>query len=141
MEKVSMEGKAVSSIQLMRPDKETRFQLCPDQKQKTFSVARITGNKVTVFDQSYRPVFDFEAVGTQLQVQHFQFGASNKVYAILDKEKKTCYLLDETGNSISAAPLEATQAIDIVRKPGHDNQFLLMSVFENRITLFEFEKE
>jgi hypothetical protein len=141
MEKVSMEGKAVSSIQLMRPEKETRFQLCPDQKQKTFSVARITGNKVTVFDQSYRPVFDFEAVGTQLQVQHFQFGASNKVYAVLDKEKKTCHLLDETGNSISAVPLQATQAIDIVRKPGHDNQFLLMSVFENRVTLFEFEKQ
>jgi hypothetical protein len=141
MEKVSLEGKAVSSIQLMRPEKETRFQLCPDQKQKTFSVARITGRKVTVFDQSYRPVFDFEAAGSQLQVQHFQFGASNKVYAVLDREKKTCYLLDETGNAISATPLEATQPIDIVRKPGTANQFLLISIFENRVTLLEFEKE
>jgi hypothetical protein len=141
MEKVNLEGKAVSSIQLMRPEKETRFQLCTDQKQKTFSVARITSNKVTVFDQSYRSLFDFEVAGTNILVQHFQFGASNKIFAILDKEKKVCFLLDETGNPISSSPIEASQPIDIIRKPGTDNQFLIVSVFENRIALLEFEKE
>jgi hypothetical protein len=140
MEKISLEGKPASSIQLFRPEKETRFQLCPDQKQKTFSVARITGNLVTIFDQGYRPVFDFQAKSSQVLVQHFQFGASNKIYAVLDLEARECNLFNETGSRITQTPLEASQPIDVLQKPDSDSEFLILTVFENRLSLSGFSK-
>jgi len=141
MEKVNLLGTATSAIQLFRPDKETRFILCPDQKQKTFSVARITATQITVFDQSYRQVFDFQTKSSNVIVQHFQFGASNKVYAINDLEAKQCFLLNESGTLLSNEPIESSQPIDIVLKPGSDHWFLILAAFENRLSLMEFEKD
>jgi hypothetical protein len=141
MEKISFEGKNASSIQLTRPDKDTRFQLCTDQKQKTFSLARISGNTVTIFDQGYRPVCDLVTKTNQVVVQHFQFGASNKIYSITDLGAKECHLFNETGNSLIDKPIEASQPIEISRKPGADQVFQLITAFENRLSLLEFEKE
>ena len=89
----------------------------------------------------YRPVFDLVTKTNQVVVQHFQFGASNKIYSITDLGAKECHLFNETGNSLIDKPIEASQPIEISRKPGADQVFQLITAFENRLSLLEFEKE
>jgi hypothetical protein len=141
MEKLNLEGKYLSSIQLFRPDKDTRFQFCINPNQKTFSIARMHGNKVAIFDQSYRQVMEFTGKGNRYWVQHFQFGASRKLYAITDLEAQTCHLFSETGTPLNQQPIEASQPIDLIAKPDADQRYQLLVLFKNRVALYEFVLE
>lgn len=141
MEKVNMLGQISSRIQLYRPDKNTGFQFLIDQREKTFCLARITGNQVSVFDQSYRQIFDFTAENSELLVQHFHFGASNKVFAITDLKARKTHLLDETGHRICPEPLDSDSRVDIVASPDSETGFRLLKVFGKEVSLLEFEKE
>ncbi len=141
MEKVNMLGEIISRIQLYRPDKNTRFQFLIDQREKTFCLARITGNQVTVFDQSYRPVFDFAAENPDILVQHFHFGASNKIFAVTDFKARKTHLLDETGRPIRQEPLDSDTRVDIVAGPDSETGFRLLKVFGKEVSLLAFEKE
>jgi hypothetical protein len=138
MEKVNFEGTPRPSFQMFRPEKDTRFQFCIDPKQKTFAIARITGNKVTLFDQGYRALFETEIASSQVWVQYFQFGASQRFFAISDFGNKTCRLFNETGVVLHASPFQVTQPVDIVRDLGPARKFKLLTVFENRVSLWEF---
>ncbi len=141
MEKVNMLGEKSSRIQLYRPDKNTAFQFLIDQREKTFCVARISANTVSIFDQSYRPVFDFNTSSQEVLVQHFHFGASNKIFAITDLKERKTYLLDETGQLLRPEPFESDGRIDIVPKPKSETGFHLVKVFGKQVSLLEFEKE
>ena len=141
MEKINLEGKSESRIQLFRPDKDTRFQLCIDQRQKTFAVARITGTHTTVFDQGYRPILDFESSTPQVVVQHFHFGASNKIYAIVDIGASQCHLFNETGQQITPEPIETDQPVDIIQQAGSADVFELVKAFKNKLSTVSFVKD
>jgi hypothetical protein len=141
MQKISLDGKEASRFQLFRPDKNTRFQLLPDQKQKTFWLARITDTRISFFDQSYRFVFDHVYAGGTPLIQHFQFGASNKIICVTDKAARSTRLYNETGGSIHAGVLESDEGVDILPVAGKSDQYRIIRVFANRITADEFIKE
>lgn len=141
MEKLNFLGESVSFIQLFRPEISTRFVLCPDQAGRTFAVARVTGGAITIFDQSYRPIMDQRFSGKKFAIRHFQFGSSNKVFAITDLDSKSCALYNESGLSILKKPFPATQAVDILPAPGSEMKLRILSVFENRVSISEFTKD
>lgn len=141
MQKISLDGKEASRFQLFRPDKNTRFQLLPDQKQKTFWLARITDTRISFFDQSYRFVFDHVYQGGMPLIQHFQFGASNKIICVTDKATRSTHLYNETGGSIHSGVLESDEGVDILPVSGKSDQYRIIRVFENRVTADEFLKE
>jgi hypothetical protein len=141
MEKLNFLGESVSFIQLFRPEISTRFVLCPDQDNRTFAVARVTGGAITIFDQSYRPIMDHRFTGKKFAIRHFQFGSSNKVFAITDLDSKSCALYNESGLSILKKPFPATQAVDILPSKGSEMKLRILSVFENRVSISEFTKD
>lgn len=140
VEKINLEGMGVSKIQLFRPEKDTRFQFCMDQRQKTFVIARITQHQITIFDQSYRPVFETSVKGGQMSVQHFHFGAGNKVFAILDASVGKVTLYNESGQPIFSEAIDTGHPVDIfqVREKG---TLELIKIWGNQINKIEFEKE
>lgn len=141
VEKIDFEGTTKSTIQLFRPDKNTRFQFCIDPKEKTFAVARISGNYISVFDQSYRQIFDITTKTDKAIVQYFHFGASKKIFAVIDRTSSECYLFDETGQRLNPDPIETDQMIDIVRTEGTVDKFVLVKCFKNKLSKIAFEKE
>lgn len=141
VEKVNFEGKATSSIQLLRPDKDTRFQFCLDQREKTFVIARISGNSVAVFDQSYRLVFNAKTLSEDVIVQYFHFGASNRIFAVTDTKNAQSQLFDEAGIQLNPSPIETDQPIDIVRDPAEAGRFELVKCFKNKLSKIAFERD
>ena len=138
MEKVSLRGKQVSFLQLFRPEVNTRFLLCPDQKERTFVVARCSPGAVTLFDQSYRPVLDYRSTGSRFLVRHFQFGGAGKVYAITDLDAKTCQLFNESGLPVLRKPFSCSGPADVYRPAGLDERLRVFFPFENRVSIGEF---
>jgi hypothetical protein len=141
IEKVNFLGERSSRIQLFRPEKDTRFQFLIDQRLKTFCVARISGSLISIFDQSYRQIMEFKASTDQIFVQHFHFGASNKIFAISDKGSQKCYLLDETGLVMSPEPIDSEVPLDIISKPNAESGFWLIKAKGKTVSLIEFKKE
>ena len=141
MEKVNLLGVLVSSIQLFRPDVTTRFDLHPDQRGRSFVVSRQNKGSVTIFDQSYRPVFEHKSEGSRFAIRHFQFGGTNRIFAITDLDQKQCMLYNESGDRILKKPFRATAAAEINHLNKVDGSFRVLSVFENRVSLDEFYKD
>lgn len=141
VEKINFEGVTTSGLQLFRPDKNTRFQFCMDSREKTFSIARISGNYIAVFDQSYKQVFDVTTKTDQVLVQYFHFGASNKIFAVIDQASSECHLFDEAGQKLSPNPIETDQTIDIIREDTQNHRFVLVKCFKNKLSKIVFEKE
>ncbi len=140
MEKVNLRGKQVSFLQLFRPEVDTRFILCPDQKERTFVVARTGTHSLTLFDQSYRPVLDYKAKGSRFLIRHFQFGSSSKIFSVTDLDAKECQLFNESGMPVLKSAFPSTGPADVFPVPQSDGRFRVFSVFENRASLGEFFK-
>ena len=140
MEKVNLSGKQVSFLQLFRPEVNTRFTLCPDQKGRTFVVARQGSGSVTLFDQSYRPVLEFKSPGKRFAVRHFQFGSSNKIYAISDLDTRQGQLFNESGLPVLRRTFETSGPVEIISDDEVPGRYRLFSVFENRAALSGFVK-
>jgi hypothetical protein len=140
MEKVSLSGKQVSFLQLFRPEVNTRFTLCPDQKGRTFVVARQGSGSVTLFDQSYRPVLEFKSAGKHFAIRHFQFGSTNKIYAISDLDTRQGQLFNESGLPILKTTFQTSGPVEIIPAEQTPGRYRLLSVFENRAVLSGFVK-
>lgn len=141
MEKISLRASEASYLQLFRPDLETRFVLCPDQRRRTFVLARQGKESLTLFDQSYRPVLEHRSQGKRFQIRHFQFGSSNKIYTITDLDARICTIYNESGEKVLKKPVPADAAAEVFRVSGTDNRFRLLTVSGQKILLYEFVKD
>lgn len=138
MEKINLKGVQSSFIQLYRPDLETRFLLCPDQNERTFVVARITTNGLTLFDQSYRPVLEHKSEGRHFEVRHFQFGSAVKLFAITDLDVRKCRIYNEAGLPVINKPFPSDFGVEIFPVSGYNNRYRLISASGNKLLLSEF---
>jgi len=141
MSKYNFLGQLNSSQQLFRPDKKTSFQFVVDQKKKTFAIARISQNKVVIFDQSYRQIFEYDSQSSNILVQLFQFGASNKIFAVTDLSINQTFLFDEAGQPLFHPVLESSRQIDIVKKGKGESGYSILLAFRNRLSILAFEKD
>lgn len=141
VEKVNLEGLSVSKIQLYRPDKDTRFQFCIDQGQKTFAIAQFSGNSVTLFDQSYRPIFETVLKNQNCYVQHFHFGAGYTIYALVDQVSSLLQLYNESGQLINPEPIPCDQLVDIIPQPTNPEAFNLIKIRNKRVSMISFAKD
>lgn len=141
MEKINFEGVSTSTIQLFRPEKDTKFQFCMDQRQKTFAIARVSTSSVTVFDQSYRSLFEIKIPGKNCLVQHFHFGASHTIFSVFDSGNSTVQLYNEIGQLINPEPIPCSQPVDIIPQPTNPNGFVLVSLNGQRVSMTSFEKD
>jgi len=103
--KFNLEGEKISTQQLYRPERETSFRFCLDQSKTTFCPIRQIPGKLTVFDQNYRTLFDFQTENGQYLVQYFRFGSLGKVFSITNASKMETYLVDESGKLLHKLPL------------------------------------
>ena len=141
MSKYNFLGQLNSSQQLFRPDKKTSFQFVVDQKKKTFAIARISQNKVVLFDQSYRQIFEYNSKSNNILVQLFQFGASNKIFSVTDLSINQTFLFDEAGQPLFHPVLESSRQIDIVKKGKGESGYSILLAFQNRLSVLAFEKD
>lgn len=141
MKKISLAGEEVSRIQLLRNDRNTQFQFCIDQWGKTFSIARIEPEKLTIFDQSYKAIFTVATKGPDMLVQYFHFGAGNRIFAITDQKNGELYLYDENGQQLNPEALPNQAPVDIISSKLKDGFYKLLLSKGAKISLVEFAKD
>lgn len=105
MVKFNLMGEVVSRFQLFRPDKNTRFYFVPDAAQQNFIVGRQHDNNITIFDQSYKALFELNVPKEGVRLQFHNFGTSKRWIVVRNSVDKTANIYTETGKLINKTPI------------------------------------
>ncbi len=132
--KINLEGEKISSQQLYRPERETKFRFCLDQDRTSFCTVRQVPGKLTVFDQNYKSLFDWPTEHKDWQVQYFRFGSFGKIFCLTDPVKKETFILDEGGKLLNKTALPGAMKTNFI--PLEDNGVFKLATAKDSLIYF-----
>lgn len=105
---VNLSGKIVEKKQLLRPNFESKFFLCADQRNTDWVIMRSDGKDVTVIDKSEREMFTIkeETFGVK-RLKYYNLGVGGKYFA-LTNSYTTYRFFDENGSYVGGMPINST---------------------------------
>lgn len=118
--------------QLIKTDRETRFELLADQSLHSQLILSRQFSKTLVLNDQEQELFTLTQAGENLWFGYFDFGSDRKILAVSDPEQGFGYLYDLMGNMLTTTPLESDGPIQISHQPTK-NQYLIRTVSGKRI--------
>lgn len=113
-------GNTVQREQLYRPTANTRFSLCLDALGKTFLVVRKDADRLGILDREGNVLLEKAYISAaaltsnMLDVQYYDFGAGNKLFAVTDKIQEFAYLFDGKASLIKDRPVESAFGVGVL---------------------------
>lgn len=132
----SFGGEITYRNQLVKPDRETKFELLADPSGHSQVILSRQFSKTQVFDDQERELFTLAQAGEDLVFGYYDFGSNRKILAVTDPEQGFGYLYDLKGNMLTTTPLESEGAIQISHKPTK-SQYLIRTVSGKRILEYQ----
>jgi uncharacterized protein YvpB len=127
---VNMKGELLYRNQLLKPDKESKFHLVPDQNQNRYLFVIKEYNKITVLNSNYTELFQINYLADDLEFQFFSFGADKNILVVVDPLQEFTFLYDLKGGLLSMKPLNGANKIDIRYLPT-SNEYNIFSAAGN----------
>ncbi|MFN3801774.1 hypothetical protein [Belliella pelovolcani] len=110
---VNFQGEIAYRNQLPRPDIESKFYLIRDQKEDNYVFAVHEFNKVTIMDAAYKPLFSYNLIAEEVELQLFSFGLERQILVLIDKTQEFTYLFDLSGQMLNTLPISTKTPLDI----------------------------
>ena len=139
----NLEGSITRREQVYRPSSETRFQLCLDALGKTYTIVRQDEQMFGVIDYRARLLFEKDFISPaalskgKLEVQYYNFGAGNEIFAVTDQVQEFTYLFNSQGTLIKDRPIESRFPVGILFYE-NENRFQVFRNFENEFSVLSF---
>ncbi|MFN6944917.1 MAG: hypothetical protein ACK4ND_08195 [Cytophagaceae bacterium] len=100
--KADFTGKVREKEQLVRLSPESVFKLIPAQNNKSYIISRQTRNRVDIYDQHKKPLFEYTGFsGGELLVQYFYAGAGKEWIVVTDKGNQQLYIFTRSGKLLN----------------------------------------
>ncbi|MDF9795229.1 hypothetical protein OKW21_000492 [Catalinimonas alkaloidigena] len=141
----NLQGNITKREQLYRPSTQTRFQLSIDALGKTFIIARQDERLFGVLNYEGKLMFEKNYMSPaamtsdMLEVQYYDFGAGNEIYAVTDEVQEFTYLFNRQGTLIKDRPIESRYPVGILFYD-NDDQFHVYRNFENEFSILSFSR-
>mgnify|MGYP005748457145 CR=1 FL=1 len=113
----SFGGEITYRNQLIKENRDDRFELTADQREMTYLILIHQFNKTTIMDSNETILFQIPQAGETLKFNFYDFGADRKILAVTDPVQGFGFLYDLKGNLLTSTPLESTGRIQITHKP------------------------
>ncbi len=123
----SFGGEIIYRNQLVKTDRENRFELLADQGGHSQVILSRQFSKTLVLDDREKELFTLALSGEGLWFGYFDFGSKRQILAVSDPEQGFGYLYDLRGNMLTTTPLESEGPIQISHQPTK-NQYLIRTV-------------
>ena len=139
----NLEGSITRREQVYRPSPDTRFQLCLDALGKTYTIVRQDKQLFGVMDYRARLLFEKDFISPaalskgKLEVQYYNFGAGNEIFAVTDQVQEFTYLFNSQGILIKDRPIESRFPVGILFYE-NENRFQVFRNFENEFSVLSF---
>ena len=130
---VNLLGEVVKRDQLLKLSRSSRFELVPDAAGLTYVLVRQDLGKLTIFDPDLKPVLEKSYVTSAPKlVQYFNFGADQKLYAVIEKGPRNTYLYNHEGILLGKKPFENVAPISLLPS-GSGRNYEFYSISKNRL--------
>lgn len=130
--KMNFNGELTYRNQLLRPDRDTRFELVNDQNGANFVWVIKEYNKIKVLNSQERLRFEVNLISDRLDYRYFSFGPDNTIFVVLDRMQEFAYLYNQTGDLINQKPINVSGDLWI-RFSGSRNEYTLVTVYMNQL--------
>ncbi|SDZ56305.1 MULTISPECIES: hypothetical protein [Rhodonellum] len=128
---VNFRGELTYRNQLLRPDRESKFNLVKDQNNDRYLFVVQEYNKVTIMDSEYKVLFTKDISAEEMAFQFFSFGGDKNLFVLIDKTQEFIYLYDLKGELLNAQPIGGTGKIEVKYSPA-TNEYIIYNVEEFR---------
>lgn len=130
--KVNFKGELTYRNQLLRPDRDTQFELVNDQNRANFVWVIKEYNKIRVLNSQERLLFEMDILSDSLDYRFFSFGPDNAIFVVLDRMQEFAYLYNQQGDLINQKPINVSGDLWI-RFSGSRNEYTLVTVYMNQM--------
>ncbi|MBN7810396.1 hypothetical protein J0A68_05485 [Algoriphagus sp. H41] len=128
----SFGGEITYRNQLVKTDRDTKFQLLADPGGLSQIILSRQYSKTQVMDERERTLFTLPLAGDDLWFGYFDFGSDRQILAVSDPEQGFGYLYDLAGNMLTTTPLESEGSMQISHQPTK-NQYLIRTFSGKRV--------
>ncbi|MGY6744636.1 MAG: hypothetical protein ACXIUQ_17985 [Cecembia sp.] len=130
---VNLRGELTYRNQLVRPDRESKFNLIKDQKEDRYLFVVHEYNKVTVSNNEYKALFTVDIFSEDLDFQFFSFGTDKNIFVIIDKNQEFIYLYNLEGTLLNTLPITGENKV-VIRYSGSQNDYTIFTISGNRFS-------
>lgn len=109
----SYSGEISSRKQMVKTNRDDRFELLSDHKQEGFIILLRQFNKTLVVNEKEETIISLPISSQEAFFNYYDFGNQRKILAVTDPEQGFGYLYDFSGNLLTNAPLESEGEIEI----------------------------
>ncbi|GAB3647426.1 hypothetical protein GCM10028791_09370 [Echinicola sediminis] len=134
--RVNFKGELTYRNQLLRPEKNTTFELVKDQSGDQYLFVVREFNKVTVLDTEQKVLFEKNMGSESMDFQFFSFGLDKNIFVIIDKVQEFIYLYNLEGELLNTRPINGSQEIE-VKYSGSKNEYSIYSIHQNRFATYK----
>ncbi|WP_157359862.1 hypothetical protein [Algoriphagus mannitolivorans] len=131
----SFSGEITYRNQLVKENRDDRFELISDQSGLTYLILIHQFNKTSILDSEEKILFQIPQSGEDLEFNFYDFGANRKILAVTDPVQGFGYLYDLKGVLLTETPLESTGKIQITHRPS-TSQYRIRTISGKQ--LFEY---
>ncbi|GJM27617.1 MAG: hypothetical protein DHS20C17_02520 [Cyclobacteriaceae bacterium] len=136
--KFDLNGKVAGKQQLVKPTRDTYYQLCMDPMMRYFIIKRQNANRLGILNRKGEILFEKDYLSTSdLKVQYYLLSNNHSVYAVTDPVQQFTYFYNEDGTLINASPIESNSEIAMLYFE-NQNQHQVYSVYDNKFALVAF---
>ncbi|MFN3998274.1 hypothetical protein [Algoriphagus sp.] len=128
----SFGGEITYRTQLIKADRDTKFELLADQSGHSEVILSRQYSKTLILDEQEKELFTLPLAGDNLRFSYFDFGADRRILAVSDIEQGFGYLYDLRGRMLTTTPLESEGPIHISHQPTR-NRYNIRTVSGSRI--------
>jgi hypothetical protein len=135
----NLEGEVLKRDQLLRPNRNTRFELIREAGGKSFVIARQDQGRVTLFDQDQSQVLEHRFVTSAPKlVQYHHFGGDRKLYTITERGPQKSYLFNSRGQLVGNRAIDNALPVTILYNDSN-NRYNLYQAHKNELKTLVFK--
>jgi hypothetical protein len=136
--KFNLNGEVQSKKQLVKPSRDTHYQLCVDPIQRHYVIKRQNANRLGILNSKGEVIIEKDYLSSaNLVVQYYLLGNDHSIYAVTDPVQQFTYFYNQDGILISSSPIESSGEIALMYFE-NQKQHNVYSVYDSQYALLSF---
>ncbi len=136
--KFNLNGIVQGKQQLVKPSRDTQYQLCVDPSKRHYVIMRQNANRLGILNSKGEVILEKDYLSSaNLVVQYYLLGNDHSIFAVTDPVQQFTYFYRQDGILVNSSPIESSGEIALLYYE-NQNQHHIYSVYESQYALLSF---
>ena len=136
--KFNLEGTVLQRQQLLKPSRDTRYQLCVDALKKNYVISRQNANRLGILNRKGEVILEKDYLTSgSLKVQYYKFANDHSIFAVSDPIQQFTYFYTDEGILVNAMPIENARDVGILYFENQQKHHVY-NVYDRKFSILSF---